>query len=277
MAMLAAWSLGTTSTVGQGRVIAGNSTKKGVAGNAKGLIQIYSEQDGYVQISAPASIASGSDYDITLPSSGGTLALVGDNNHSHSNYLPKSTVNGSPDLDTYLTTGMYTINTSTATHSPTTNYSTLFVDGSIGTPYQILKPDANDTTWYTRHRNNSAGTWNSWVALTLNGIPKSELYKILWSGSTSCTARTSTDITLTTAIAANKYRFIKIVWTVSGGTGVSEIRADTLNIINNVSSASGATTANIIQFTISSDGKKLTVGPGTTAITVLQIAGVCVI
>jgi hypothetical protein len=99
-------------------------------------------------------------------------------------------------------------------------------------------------------------------------------YKILWSGSTSCTARSSTDITLTTAIAANKYRFIKIVWTVSGGTGVSEIRADTLNIINNVSSASGATTANIIQFTISSDGKKLTVGPGTTAITVLQIAGV---
>jgi hypothetical protein len=99
-------------------------------------------------------------------------------------------------------------------------------------------------------------------------------YKILWSGSTSCTARSSTDITLTTAIAANKYRFIKIVWTVSGGTGISEIRADTLNVINNVSSASGATTTNIIQFTISSDGKKLTVGPGTTAITVLQIAGV---
>lgn len=102
----------------------------------------------------------------------------------------------------------------------------------------------------------------------------SKLYKILWSGSTSCTARSSTTITLTTAIAANKYRFIKIIWNVSGATGVSEIRADTLNVINNVSSASGAATVNIIQFTISSDGTKLTVGPGTTTITVLQIAGV---
>jgi len=102
----------------------------------------------------------------------------------------------------------------------------------------------------------------------------SKLYKILWSGSTSCTARSSTSITLTTAISANKYRFIKVVWNVSGATGVSEFRADTLNVINNVSSASGAATTNIIQFTISSDGKTLTVGPGTTTITVLQIAGV---
>ena len=101
-----------------------------------------------------------------------------------------------------------------------------------------------------------------------------ESYEILWSGTSSCTARSSTDITLSTVIAANEYRFIKVIWNCGSYTGVSEIRADTLNITNNVVSASDATTINIIQFTISSDGTKLTVGPGTTAITVLQIIGI---
>ena len=322
MAMLSAWSLGTTSAVGQGRVIAGNSTKKGTVGNARGYIEIYSEEDGCVFLVSPTTITTAqSGYVVTLPSSAGTLELVG---HTHSQYLPKSTVTGSPDLDTYNTTGIYTINTSTAVHSPTTNYSTLFVDGSVGTPFQVLKPDANDTTWYTRHK--VSGAWGSWVALTLNGVPNtdvgvsaainklstgsstpsdndyyvaqyagggttttsyhrrpvsalfsyinSKLYKILWSGSTSCTARSSTSITLTTSISANKYRMIKVVWNCGSYTGVSEFRADTLNVTNNIPSGSDATTVNMIQFKIASDGKSVSVGPGTTTITVLQIAGV---
>ena len=102
-------------------------------------------------------------------------------------------------------------------------------------------------------------------------------HKILWSGSTSCTARSSTSITLTTAISANKYRFIKVVWNCGTYTGTSEFRGDTLNTTNNVPTGSDATTTNIIQFKISSDGKSITVGPGTAAITMLQVAGVCVI
>ena len=77
--------------------------------------------------------------------------------------LPHTTVSGSPDLDTYLTTGVYHITTQTATHAPTTNHATLFVDGTVGTPYQIFKPDTTDTLWYTRHRSGSA--WTSWVAM----------------------------------------------------------------------------------------------------------------
>lgn len=102
----------------------------------------------------------------------------------------------------------------------------------------------------------------------------SKLYKILWSGSTSCTARSSTSITLTTAISANKYRFIKVVWNCGTYTGTSEFRADTLNVTNNIPSGSDATTTNMIQFKIASDGKSVSVGPGTTTITVIQIAGV---
>ena len=102
----------------------------------------------------------------------------------------------------------------------------------------------------------------------------SHIYTILWSGSTSCTARSSTSITLTTAISANKYRFIKVVWNCGTYTGTSEFRADTLNVTNNIPSGSDATTTNMIQFKIASDGKSVSVGPGTTTITVIQIAGV---
>jgi len=77
--------------------------------------------------------------------------------------LQHTTVSGSPDLDTYLTTGVYHIATSTATHAPTTNHATLFVDATVGTPYQIFKPDNVDSPWYTRHRSGSA--WTSWVAM----------------------------------------------------------------------------------------------------------------
>lgn len=77
--------------------------------------------------------------------------------------LQHTTVNGSPDLDTFTTTGIYHIATQTATHAPTTNHATLFVDATVGTPYQIFKPDTGDTTWYTRHR--SGSSWTAWVAM----------------------------------------------------------------------------------------------------------------
>lgn len=77
--------------------------------------------------------------------------------------LQHTTVTGSPDLDTYLTTGVYHIATQTATHAPTTNHATLFVDATVGTPYQIFKPDSSDTVWYARHRSGSA--WTAWVAM----------------------------------------------------------------------------------------------------------------
>ena len=77
--------------------------------------------------------------------------------------LQHTTVTGSPDLDTYLTTGIYHIATQTATHAPTTNHATLFVDATVGTPYQIFKPDTSDTVWYTRHRSGSA--WTAWVTM----------------------------------------------------------------------------------------------------------------
>ena len=340
MAVLSAWSLGTTSAVGQGRVIAGNGTKKGTAGNARGLIEIYSEQDGAAFIIAPPSLTT--DVTVTLPSTNGTMTEVvyktvktassvthsgwtsveadskivpnmsfiaywngayDSSNHSNLSYCARGALGSivtHAEGDYLLKTGGTLTGNLKITETKNLILRTTGDDRYIaGIGYDTsgnecialwAKNTVTRLRWYagTDMSNMAVG---SMMGITpdfeiskASGTAKGYIardsivtYKILWSGSTSCTARSSTDITLTTAISANKYRFIKIVWTVSGGTGVSEIRADTLNIINNVSSASGATTANIIQFTISSDGKKLTVGPGTTAITVLQIAGVCVI
>lgn len=278
-ALLRTFTEGTTSTVGDGRLIAGNGTAKGTAGNAKGIVEIYSEQTGCVFLVAPTSLTS--SYTVTLPSSAGTLELVG---HTHS-YLPLSggTLTGNLSL---TETKSILLRPNHSSYTAGIGYDT---SGN-----ECIGIWAKNTV--TRLRWHAGTDMTTMTSGTMMGItPDFEIskasgtakgyiagdsivtYKILWSGSTSCTARSSTDITLTTSIAANKYRFIKIIWNVSGATGVSEIRADTLNVINNVSSASGATTANIIQFTISSDGKKLTVGPGTTTITVIQIAGVCVI
>lgn len=86
--------------------------------------------------------------------------------------LQHTTVSGSPDLDTYLTTGVYHITTQTATHAPTTNHATLFVDATVGAPYQVFKPDTGDTVWYTRHRSGSA--WTAWVAMKLTDTTYSD-------------------------------------------------------------------------------------------------------
>jgi len=293
MAMLSAWSLGTTSAVGQGRVIAGNGTKKGTAGNARGYIEIYSEQDGCVFLVSPATITTAqSGYVVTLPSTAGSMTDIV--YKSTGDYIASSgaTTTGPIQINPGTSTGSYneglrigksaSNNWSNIVLGCPTNSTSQTADGQwlIGARGAAgsksgavgdltIEHNGSSGTGLTLYKNGSTPRWNN-----VEFMLRSNIYTILWSGSTSCTARSSTDITLTTAITANKYRFIKIVWTVSGGTGVSEIRADTLNVINNVSSASSATTANIIQFTISSDGKKLTVGPGTTAITVLQIAGV---
>ena len=80
--------------------------------------------------------------------------------------LQHSTVTGSPDLNTYLTTGVYHIATQTATHAPSTNHGTLFVDATVGTPYQVFKPDV-ESVFYTRYYYQSS--WTNWVG-SMTGV-----------------------------------------------------------------------------------------------------------
>ena len=65
---------GTTTVLGEGRLTLGNNTAKGTAGNAYGRIIMYGEGSGYTVIKPGYNAAS--SISISLPSSGGTLALT---------------------------------------------------------------------------------------------------------------------------------------------------------------------------------------------------------
>lgn len=67
---------GTTSTQGVGRLVAGNDTNAGTAGNAKGQVLLYGNNTGYTIITPGYNDTS--SITLTLPNTGGTLARTAD-------------------------------------------------------------------------------------------------------------------------------------------------------------------------------------------------------
>ena len=65
-----------------------------------------------------------------------------------------------------MTSGVYHIKTQTSEHAPTTNHATLFVDGTVGTPYQLFIPDVSNGVWYSRYKSGSSA-WSSWLSLKM--------------------------------------------------------------------------------------------------------------
>ena len=123
--------------------------------------------------------------------------------------VTEKTITEAVDLNTLTTTGVYHIKTSisSALHGPTTGHGTLYVDFSVGTPYQLFVPDANTLNWYKRWYNGSSKTWAGWITIynsdTVYTHPSytayaSGLYKITTNSLghvTSATAVTKGDIT----------------------------------------------------------------------------------
>ena len=65
---------GTTTSVGTSYLVLGNNKKSNVAGNAKGYLGLYSNNDKFVQLTAVDGMTSSKT--ITLPDAGGTVALA---------------------------------------------------------------------------------------------------------------------------------------------------------------------------------------------------------
>jgi hypothetical protein len=76
---------------------------------------------------------------------------------------------GTLDLDTFTSTGYYTVNSSTLTNHPETGHGIMFVDYNVGTPVQFYMHDTSFTL-YKRHRNNTTGGWNAWSSTLGNSI-----------------------------------------------------------------------------------------------------------
>lgn len=130
-------------------------------------------------------------------------------NNSIATKVTEKTITEAVDLNTLTTTGVYHIKTSisSALHGPTTSQGTLYVDFSVGTPYQLFVPDANTLNWYKRSYNKTSKTWAGWITIynsdTVYTHPSytayaSGLYKITTNSLghvTSATAVTKGDIT----------------------------------------------------------------------------------
>lgn len=122
--------------------------------------------------------------------------------------LPHSTITTAVDWDTLTTTGIYHmyVNSTASHHAATSNHGTLFVDFSVGTPYQIYIPDATYAA-YKRIYITSSKTWSSWTQLKFTDTvythpsytaKSSGLYKITVDSTghvSATTAVTKADIT----------------------------------------------------------------------------------
>ena len=91
-------TVGTTSTVGETRLVLGNSTAEGTADNAWGRILLYTKSAGYTYIQ-PGDNTIG--ITLTLPTAGGTLATTANINSKVADYLPLAggTMSGSLTLN----------------------------------------------------------------------------------------------------------------------------------------------------------------------------------
>lgn len=192
---------GTTSAVGTGELKLGNNIASGTAGNKRGMIYMYGQSSGYTEI-IPSNNTT-SNVQVYLPSSGGTIALTSSNITGNAATATKlatartltignsgKTFNGSGnvswtlseigalahiiktgtlDLNTFTSTGYYTINSSTLTNHPEAGHGIMFVDYNVGTPVQFYMHDTSFTL-YKRHRNNTTGGWNAWSSTLGNSI-----------------------------------------------------------------------------------------------------------
>ena len=69
---------GTTSVVGQSKIVLGNSTLQTADENSKGVVRLYSRGSKYVDICAPDGSAINDNYELNVPDKSGTIATTSD-------------------------------------------------------------------------------------------------------------------------------------------------------------------------------------------------------
>lgn len=115
----------------------------------------------------------------TTPTSGSTnLITSGAVYAALNNKLYHTSITTATDFNTLQTTGVYHIFVSGCTNSPVADWGTLYVDFSVGTPYQIYIPDGSIAVTYKRGYTGSA--WEKWR-------PISNSNKLTFAASDSCT------------------------------------------------------------------------------------------
>ncbi len=152
---------GTASALGYGIVRLGNSTASGTAGNKYGVLRLYSESSGYVNI-RPGS-ASTSNYTLYLPGAGGQLV-----------YHTNDTQIGAAAQPVYVTSGGEIAACSIGAGSGNSNRCLMVTNGSNGMYYTptitgnyingALISTVSDTTTVRHTCTNSNGSVSLYAA-----------------------------------------------------------------------------------------------------------------
>ena len=101
----------------------------------------------------------------TTPTSGSTnLITSGAVYDALNNRLYHTSITTATDFNTLQTTGIYHIAVANCTNTPVYDWGTLYVDFSVGTPYQIYIPDGSIPVIYKRGYSNSS--WTKWKPIS---------------------------------------------------------------------------------------------------------------
>ena len=95
------------------------------------------------------------------------LATKSPTGHTH-DYLPFNGTMSSGDLNDIKTTGYYSLK-GTLTNAPASGHAMLFVDFTVGTPFQLFMHDAT-FAFYKRNWNATNAAWGSWTSTLANSI-----------------------------------------------------------------------------------------------------------
>lgn len=125
----------------------------------------------------------------TTPTSGSTNLITSGAVYAELlNKLYHMTITTATDFNTLQTTGIYHIAVAGCDNIPIAAWGTLYVDFSVGTPYQIYIPDGSMPVIYKRGYSNS--TWTKWK-------PISNSNKLVFAANDSCSDdKTRADIIL---------------------------------------------------------------------------------
>lgn len=152
---------GTTSATGRTILQIGNSTASGTAGNKYGEIWLQSTNTGRVQLLAPNTT---SNYNITFPSSAGTLALSG---HTHNNIVSRGNVTAETSTALPAVSGL-SMSQAYNNGYPTAYGNVITLKGS-GSGQIFVEwsgtSGARGNMWFRNKRDVSDAAWSPWSAV----------------------------------------------------------------------------------------------------------------
>ncbi len=136
-----------------------SSTSKTMAATANSLKKAYDLADGKANKEHTHTISQITNLPESFPANGGNADTV-DNKHA-SDFINTFNITSNVNWNTLTNTGIYNIKTTGGTNNPASHHGALYVNNTVGTPFQMFIPDG-DTEYIFKRRID-----NNWKKLYL--------------------------------------------------------------------------------------------------------------